>query len=63
MDQLAEKTQKAKVLSEKLKNATKHVVDLENERTIVKSYVSEINQYLMRLIETRDSLFTVLIQQ
>lgn len=37
MDELTEKTQKAKVFSVKLKSATKDIVDLEDERTIVKS--------------------------
>lgn len=63
MDELAKKTQKAKVLSVTLKNATKHNDGLEDERTLVKACVSEINQYLMRLVETHDSLFIVSIRQ
>ncbi|CAI9272003.1 unnamed protein product [Lactuca saligna] len=50
IDELAEKTHKAKVLSVKLNTATKHVDDLETERTIVNNCVSEIYQYLMRLV-------------
>lgn len=63
MDQLAEKIQKAKVLSEKVKNASRHIVDLEDERAISESYVSEINQYLIRLVQNRKSLFTVSVRQ
>ncbi|CAI9294198.1 unnamed protein product [Lactuca saligna] len=40
-------------------HATKHNADLEDEKYLIKSCVSEINQYLMRLVETRDSLLTV----
>lgn len=62
MDQLAEKTQKARVLSIKLQYNNKRVDDLESEKTIIKSCASEINQYLQRLVETRDSVFTVSVR-
>lgn len=63
MDQLAKKTQKAKVLLVKLQYANKHIHNLEYEKTVVKSRVSEINQYLQRLVETRDSVFTVSVRK
>ncbi|CAI9276276.1 unnamed protein product [Lactuca saligna] len=63
MVQLAEKTQKSKVLSIKMKIATKHVDDIDNERNIVKSCLSGINQYPLRLVETPNSLFTVSVRQ
>lgn len=63
MDKLAENIQNAKVLSVKLQYTNKCVDDLESEKTVVKSCVSEINQYLQRLVETRDSLFTVSVRQ
>lgn len=40
---LAEKNQKAKVFSMNLKNATKHNVYLEDERTLVRAFFFEIN--------------------
>ncbi|CAI9300387.1 unnamed protein product [Lactuca saligna] len=63
MDELVEKTQKTKVLTKKLKNATQDITQLEEERSLVKGCISEINQYLMRIAETRDSSFTLSIQQ
>ena len=63
MDQLVEKTQKAKVISFKLRTPINHIDDLQNERTVIKSCIYDINQYLMRLVETRESLFTVSVQQ
>lgn len=59
MDELAEKTQKVTVHSVKMKNATKHIDYLEIEKTIIKSFVSKINQYLLWLVETHDSWFTI----
>lgn len=46
MGQLAEKTQKAKVLSIKLQYTNKRVVDLESKKIVVKSCVFKINQYM-----------------
>lgn len=63
MDALAKKTQKSKVLFVKLKIVTKHVDDHENERNIVKICVPGINQYPLRLVDTPNSLFTVLVRQ
>lgn len=63
MDELTEKTQKNKVLSEKLKNATQSKTNLEEEHSLVKGCISEINNYLMRLVKTCHSLFTVSVRQ
>ncbi|CAI9300385.1 unnamed protein product [Lactuca saligna] len=38
MDELAEKTQKTKVLTKKLKNATQDIAQLDEERSLVKGY-------------------------
>ncbi|CAI9298949.1 unnamed protein product [Lactuca saligna] len=52
MDQLAEKAQKAKVLSIKLQYTNKHMDDLKSEKTIIKICVSEINQtFLFRCFD------------
>ena len=59
MDELAEKTQKAKVLSEELKNATQSKTNLEEEHSLIKGCISEVNDYLMMLVETHDSFFIV----
>lgn len=63
MDALVEQTQKMKVLTEKLKNATQNIAKIEEERSIVKRYTSEINQCLLRIVETHDSSFTVSVRQ
>lgn len=46
MDQLAQKTEKIKVLSTKLNYTNSHLDYLENERTIVKSCIYDVNQFL-----------------
>lgn len=63
MDKLAQKTEKAKILSVKLQYATRHVDSLESENFFLKSCVSEVNQYLRSIIETCDSLLTVSVRQ
>lgn len=63
MDKLAQKTKKAKVLSVKMHYTTKRLDDLESEKTVFRSYILEINQYLQRLLETHDSMLTILVQQ
>lgn len=63
MDKLVEKTEKAKKNSVKLHYRNKRVDDLESEKTILKSCVSEINKYMHRLVETRDSLLTISVCQ
>lgn len=63
MDQFAENTHKAKVLSIKLQYAKKHMDDLEYEKIVVKSCVSKINMYMQHLVETHDSVFTVSVWQ
>lgn len=50
MDKLAKKSEKAKLLSVKLHYTNKHLDHLESKNTMIKSCVSEINQYLQRLI-------------
>lgn len=61
MDKLAQKTKKANVLSVKLHYKTKRLDDLELDKTIFQSCISDINQYLQRLMETCDSLLTILV--
>ena len=63
MDELAEKNQKTKVLFEKLNNATQAKSNLKEERSLIKGCISEVNDYLQQIIETRDSSFTVSIRQ
>lgn len=63
MDKLAVKTEKAKVHSLKLNYANKHLDDLETEKEVIKSYLSEINQYLHCLVETQDSILTISVRQ
>lgn len=63
MDELAKKTQKTKVLNVKLKIATQNIAQLEEERYLVKGCISEINHYLMRIIETNDSSVTTYVRQ
>lgn len=63
MDELAEKNQKTKVLAQKLKHTTQHNANLEEERSLIKGCISEVNQYLTRIVETRKSSFTVSIRQ
>lgn len=61
MDKLSQKTEKAKVLSVKLNYTTKILDDLEFDKTIFQSCISDISQYLHRLMETSDSLLTILV--
>lgn len=63
MDKLAAKTKKANVLSLKLNYVNKHLDDLESEKAVIKTRVSEINQYMNHMVETRDSILTVLVCQ
>ncbi|CAI9293756.1 unnamed protein product [Lactuca saligna] len=63
MDKLDQKTEKSKVLLLKLNYANWHLDDLELEKTVLMSCVSEVNQYLQHIIETCDSLITVLVRQ
>ena len=63
MDDLAEKTQKKKVISAKLKNTKTSIANLEEEKSLVKGCVSDINQRLLHIIESHDSLFTILVSQ
>lgn len=63
MDSLAQKTENFKVLSIKLSYATKRLEHMESEKAVFRSCVSDINQYLNNIIETRDSLLTVSIHQ
>lgn len=63
MDALAAETQKTKVLIEKLKNASCNIAKLEEERPLVKGCTSEINQCVLRIIESGDSLFIVFVRQ
>lgn len=63
MDALAEQTQKTKVVNEKMKNATLNIAQLEEEKSLGKGCTSEINQRLLRIVKTRDSLFTVSVRQ
>lgn len=63
MDKLVAKTVKAKILLVKIQYTNKHLDDLESEITVVKSYVSEINKYMHKLVEIHDSLLTVSVSQ
>lgn len=46
MNKPTQKTGKVKVLSVNLNYANKHLDDLESEKTVLKSCVSDVNQYL-----------------
>lgn len=63
VDKLAENTEKAKVLSVKLHYTNKCLDDLKSDRIMFWSCILEINQYLQRLLETRDSMLTVSVSQ
>ncbi|CAI9271899.1 unnamed protein product [Lactuca saligna] len=63
MDTFDEQTQKVKVLTKKMKNATLNISNLEEEKSLVNGKISEINQHLLRIVETRDSLFIVSVRQ
>lgn len=63
MDKFPIEIEKVKVLSLKINYANKHFDDLETEKVVIKSCVSEINQYLHHMLETRDSILTVLVHQ
>lgn len=63
MDKLVAKTEKVMVLSLKLNYANKHLDDLKTEKVVIKRCISEINQYMHRMVETRDSLLNVSIRQ
>lgn len=63
MDKLVAKTEKVKVLSLKLNYVNKHLYDLATEKVVIKSCVSEINQYLQCLVETWDCMLTVSVRQ
>ncbi|CAH1427682.1 unnamed protein product [Lactuca virosa] len=57
MDALAEQTQKAKVLHEKLKNPKSDVARLQEEKLYIKSRNSATHQRLLRIGETRSPPF------
>lgn len=59
MDKLAQKNEKAEVLSIKLTYANKHLDDLESKKTVRKSCFSEVNHYLHYIVGTRDSLLSL----
>lgn len=63
MDTLSQKNEKVKVLSVKLSYATKRLDHMELEKVVFQSSVSNINQYLYSLIETRDSMLMVSVCQ
>lgn len=63
MDKLAAKTKKVMVLSHKLNYVNKHLDDLESEKAVIKTCVSEINQYMNHMVETRDSILTIVVLQ
>lgn len=63
MYKLSQKTEKTKLLLVKLTYANKHLEDLELEKIVLKSFVSEVNQYLQNIVETHDLLLTVSVRQ
>lgn len=63
MDKLVQKTEKAKVLFVNLNYTTTHLDDLDSDKTIFRSYILDINQYLQRLMETHDSILTISVRQ
>lgn len=63
MDKLAQKIEKTKVLSVKLNYANLYLDDLESEKIVLKSCVLEVNEYLHHILDTRDSLLTVVVRQ
>lgn len=63
MDSLAEQIQHVIVLLVKMKNASLNIANLEEEKSLVKGCISEINRYLLRLVDTHDCSFTLSIRQ
>lgn len=63
MDKLAEKTEKDKFLSVNLLYTNKRLHNLESKKTMFTSCVSEINQYMHRLMESCESMLTVFVRQ
>lgn len=63
MDKLTQKSENVKFLSLKLNYTNKCLDDFESENTVIKSCVSEVNQYLQRQVETRASLLIVSVWQ
>ena len=60
-DEIAIKTEKAKVLSIKLTHANKHFDNLLSEKAGMKSCIADVNAYLNNFIKTHDSLITIYV--
>ncbi|CAI9274242.1 unnamed protein product [Lactuca saligna] len=60
MDALAKKTEKVKVLDQKLKHTEQYVKDLLFERAIVRSCITDVTSLLSDIIETRDLMISIM---
>ncbi|CAI9289761.1 unnamed protein product [Lactuca saligna] len=60
MDALEAKTEKVKVLTIKLENAEKQVNSLLSEKAVMKSYITDVTSMLSYIIETKDSMITIM---
>nr|KAJ0199186.1 hypothetical protein LSAT_V11C600300210 [Lactuca sativa] len=63
MDDLAIKIKKVKALTVKLEHADKQIIDLLCERVVMKSCVADVNELILDIIETRDSMITITVKK
>ncbi|CAI9261136.1 unnamed protein product [Lactuca saligna] len=63
MNGLARNTKKVKVLAFKLQHFEKKVKDLLSERVVVRSCISNVTILLSDIIETRDSMISVIVHK
>ncbi|CAI9277045.1 unnamed protein product [Lactuca saligna] len=63
MDALAKKTEKVKVLDQKLQKSENRVKDLIFEWVVVRSCITDVTGLLSDIIETRDSMISITIHK
>ncbi|CAI9271301.1 unnamed protein product [Lactuca saligna] len=62
MDALARKTEKVKLLDQKLQRSERQVKDLLSEKAVVRSCITDVTSLLSDIIETRESMISIMKQ-
>ncbi|KAI3524140.1 hypothetical protein L1887_02792 [Cichorium endivia] len=61
-DKLAEKTEKVKVLNVKHKHELEKLASMTNENAVIKGFVSNVNMFLRKMVESTDSNLSATIR-